>query len=139
MFDEGLGTLLARAKGIGMQIEPALKSGQLFLQQIDPAEMSPGEFVHGIRRKVQEQGFRVVAIDSMNGYMNAMPAEKFLQLHLHELYSYLNQSGVVTITILALQGLIVHMLSQADLSYLADNVMLLRYYEAHGAVRQAIS
>ena len=139
MFDEGMGTLLARAKGIGMDLEGALKSGQLFLQQVDPAELSPGEFVHNIRRKVEEEDFRMIAIDSMNGYMNAMPAEKFLQLHLHELYTYLNQLGVVTITILAQQGLIGQMQSQADLSYLADNVMLLRYYEVHGSVKQAIS
>jgi circadian clock protein KaiC len=139
LFDEGMGTLLARASGIGMDLEGALKSGQLFLQQVDPAELSPGEFVHTIRRKVEDEGVRLISIDSMNGYMNAMPAEKFLQLHLHELYTYLNQLGVVTLTILAQQGLIGQMQSQADLSYLADNVMLLRYYEVHGTVKQAIS
>ncbi|HUR45324.1 MAG TPA: ATPase domain-containing protein [Candidatus Saccharimonadales bacterium] len=139
MFDEGMGTLLARAKGIGMELETAIQSGRLFLQQIDPAELSPGEFVHSIRRKVEEEDFRFIVIDSMNGYMNAMPAENFLQLHLHELYAYLNQSGVVTITVLAQSGLIGNMRTEVDLSYLADNVLLLRYFEAHGSVKQAIS
>ncbi len=139
LFDEGLGTLEARAKSIGFDLPPLLKSGILHLQQIDPAELSPGEFAHVVRDRVETGKARVIVVDSLNGYMQAMPAEKYLHLQFHELAAYLNQLGVVTITILAQHGLLGQMTSQADLSYLADSVLLLRYFELAGEVKQCIS
>src|SRR6202030_3720490 len=114
-------------------------SGRVRMQQIDPAEMSPGEFAHRVRQSVEREGVRVVVIDSLNGYMNAMPEERFLVLQLHELLSYLNQLGVVTIVVLAQHGLMGPMQTPLDISYLSDVVILLRYFEADGRVRRAIS
>src|SRR5204862_1660675 len=111
----------------------------LAIQQVDPAEISPGELVDCIRHRVAEDGVRLIVIDSINGYLNAMPAERFLTLQLHELLAYLNQQGVITIMVLAQQGLVGMMQSTVDLTYLADTLMLLRYCEARGGVRQALS
>ena len=109
------------------------------VQQVDPAELTPGEFTHAIKEQV-EQGAKLVVIDSLNGYLNAMPEEGFLTIHLHELLMYLGQRGVATIMISAQQGLIgPQMQAPVDASYLADAVVLLRYFEARGEVRQAIS
>jgi circadian clock protein KaiC len=138
-FDETEGTLLDRAAALGMDIRPHVASGLIRVEQIDPAEISPGELIDRIRYAVAEAGARVLVIDSINGYLNAMPEEHFLNLQLHELLAYLNQQGVVTIMVLTQQGLIGPMQSAVDLTYLADTVMLLRYFEARGAIRQAIS
>ena len=139
VFDEGLDTLLARAKGLGMDLQPFLDSGQLMVQPIDPAELSPGEFAECIRHEVEDRDARVVVIDSLNGYLNAMPEERFLIIQLHELLTYLNQRGVATLMVTAQAGLIGPMQSPVDTTYLADTVMMLRYYEHAGQVRQAIS
>jgi circadian clock protein KaiC len=138
-FDEGLGTVFARARGLGMALQSHIDSGRVCIQQIDPAEMSPGEFAHMVRHSVQQNGVQVVIIDSLNGYMNAMPEERFLVLQMHELLSTLNQLGVVTILVLAQHGLMGPMQTPLDISYLSDAVLMLRYFEAEGRVRRAIS
>jgi circadian clock protein KaiC len=138
-FDEGLGTVFARAAGLGMALQAEVDSGRIRVQQIDPAEMAPGEFAHLVRESVEKDGFRVVIIDSLNGYMNAMPEERFLVLQMHELLSTLNQLGIVTILVLAQHGLMGPMQTPLDISYLSDAVLMLRYFEAEGRVRRAIS
>jgi circadian clock protein KaiC len=110
------------------------------IQQIDPVELAPGEFIHAIRRAVEDDHARIIVIDSLNGYLSAMPEERFLIIQLHELLMYLGQRGVATILIGAHSGLIgSQMNTPVDASYLADAVVLLRYYEMQGEVRQAIS
>jgi circadian clock protein KaiC len=138
-FDEGLGTIYARAAGIGIPLQGHIETGRIRLQQIDPAEMSPGEFAYLVRRSVERDAARVVVIDSLNGYLNAMPEERSLILQMHELLSYLNQLGVVTILVLAQHGLMGPMQTPIDISYLSDTVLMLRYFEAEGRVRRAIS
>jgi circadian clock protein KaiC len=138
-FDEGRGTFEARAKTLGLNLAPAMESGLIHFQQIDPAELSPGEFVSIIRQSVEQDGARIVVIDSLTGYMNSMPDERFLLLQMHELLSYLGQVGVLTIMVLAQHGLVGPMESPIDLSYLADSVLLLRYFEARGEVRRSLS
>jgi circadian clock protein KaiC len=138
-FDEGRGTLQARAQTIGLGLQPVLDSGHLRLQQIDPAELSPGEFAANVRHGVEADKARVVVIDSLNGYLNAMPDGRFLILQMHELLSYLNQQGVLTILILAQHGLIGPMDTPLDISYLSDAVVMLRYFEYDGTVRRALS
>jgi circadian clock protein KaiC len=138
-FDEGLGTLFARAAGLGIDLQEYVKQGLVTVQQIDPAEMSPGEFTHLVRDAVEQQNVRILLIDSLNGYLNAMPDERFLVLQVHELLAYLNQLGVLTIMVLAQHGLVGQMQTPVDLSYLSDTVIMLRYFEASGRVRRAIS
>jgi circadian clock protein KaiC len=140
IFDESLAMLKHRAEGLGMPLSRHLADGSITVQQVDPAEMSPGEFAHRIMECVEESHARVVIIDSLNGYLAAMPEERFLVVQLHELLQYLGQAGVVTILVSAQQGLIgSNMQSQVDASYLADAVILMRYFESRGEVRQAIS
>lgn len=138
-FDEAWATLMGRAKGLGMDMAPALASGLLEVRQVDPAELSPGEFVQEVRRLVDEENLRVLVVDSLNGFLNAMPHEKFLSMQMHEMLSYLGQQGVATIMTLAQAGFIGAMQSPVDVSYLADSVMLFRYFEFKGEVRQALS
>jgi len=138
-FDETTETLVCRAADLGIDIRPHIESGLIDLEQIDPAEISPGELTHRIRQAVLRDSTRVVVIDSINGYLNAMPQERYLNLQLHELLSFLNQQGVITIMVLAQEGLIGAMHSVVDLSYLADTLVLLRYFESCGTLRQAIS
>jgi len=138
-FDEGRGTLEARAHTLGMRLDATLASGCLRIQQIDPAEMSPGEFTATVRRSVEVDGARVVVIDSLNGYLNAMPDERFLILQMHELLSYLAQQGALTLLVLAQHGLVGPMDTPLDMSYLSDAVVMLRYFEVAGAVRRALS
>ena len=138
-FDEVLQASLARARGLGMPVDEGIANGMLEMSLIDPAELSPGEFVSRIREEVDTRGTRVVVIDSLSGFLNAMPGEQDLVLHLHELIAYLNQRGVVTILLLSQQGLVGTMHTVVDVSYLADTVILLRYYELDGAIHQAIS
>jgi circadian clock protein KaiC len=138
-FDEGLGTVYARCDALNIPLRALVEEGRITIQQIDPAEMSPGEFVWHVRNAVEEKNARVVVIDSLNGYLNAMPDERFLVLQMHELLSYLNQLGIVTILVLAQHGLMGPMKTPVDLSYLSDTVLMLRYFEAQGDVRRAIS
>jgi circadian clock protein KaiC len=140
IFDESVATLRTRSEGLGMDLRPFIASGLMELRQVDPAELSPGEFVHGIREAVTQSKARVIVIDSLNGYLNAMPDERFLIVQLHELLTYLGQSGVATLLVGAHHGLIGGpMQTPVDASYLADAVVLLRYFEFEGEVRQAIS
>jgi circadian clock protein KaiC len=140
VFDESISTLLGRSEGLGMDLRKYVDDGTIAIQQVDPAELSPGEFVHTIRRAIEVRGAAVVVIDSLNGYLNAMPEERFLTIQLHELTTYLGQRSVATLLIGAHQGLIGgQMVTPVDASYLADAVVLLRYYETTGEVRQAIS
>lgn len=139
IFDESIRSLVARARGVGFPIDERLADGTIRVRVVDPGELSPGEFVAMIRNAVERDDARMIVIDSLNGYINAMPEERFVLVHLHELLAYLGQLGVVTLLVSAQQGLVGQMSSPIDVSYLADNVMLLRYFEAKGAVRQAIS
>ena len=138
-FDEGRGTMRARAKTLGLPLEKALENGLINIQQIDPAEMAPGEFADCVRGSVERDNAQVVIIDSLNGYLNAMPDERFLILQMHELLSYLSQRGVFTMLVLAQHGLVGPMETPLDISYLADGVLMLRYFEFDGSVRRAIS
>src|SRR6202007_1158411 len=139
-FDESVHTLLSRVGGMGIDLAGHMQAGRITIQQVDPAELSPGEFAHCIRTAVEKQKASVVVIDSLNGYLNAMPEERFLIIQLHELLTYLGQAGVATLLIGAHQGLIgSQMITPVDASYLADAVVLMRYYEAQGEVRQAVS
>ena len=138
-FDESLGTMLNRCKMLGMDLAPHLRSGLVRSEQIDPAELSPGELTAKIMLAVNKEQVRMVVIDSLNGYMNAMPGEEYLILHLHELLSYLNQQGIVTILTLAQHGLVGNMQSPVDLTYLGDTIVLFRYFETTGEVRKAVS
>jgi circadian clock protein KaiC len=143
-FDERKRTLLRRSKGLGVDLSTPLADGRLKLQQVDPAELSPGEFAHSVRRAVDgangQPAARVVVIDSLNGYLNAMPEERFLTAQLHELLTYLGNKGVVTFLIVAQHGIVgQQMNTPVDTSYIADAVILFRYFESGGQVRQAIS
>ncbi|MDI1227604.1 MAG: ATPase domain-containing protein [bacterium] len=143
-FDESINTMLHRAAGIGMELKKYIDAGLIHLQPIDPTEMSPGEFAHRVRETAGgEDGIpaaKVVVIDSLNGYLNAMPEERFLMSQMHELLSYLGHHGVVTFLVVAQHGLLGHsMATPLDTSYLADSVILFRYFELDGEVRQAIS
>lgn len=139
-FDESLGTLIERARGLGMNPTEVLKNGMLQVQQVDPAELSPGEFISDIRDLVDKHNLRVLVIDSMNGLLNAMPTEQYLAMQLHELFSYLGQQGIATLVTLAQAGVIgTAMQSPVDVSYLADTILLFRYFERAGEIRQSIS
>jgi circadian clock protein KaiC len=138
-FDEGRGTLEARARTLGLPLDRAMSSGRLRIQQIDPAEMSPGEFASIVRHSVEVDQVRVVVIDSLNGYLNAMPDGRFLILQMHELLSYLGQQGTLTLLVLAQHGLVGPMDTPLDISYLSDAVIMLRYFEHAGTVRRALS
>lgn len=137
-FDEDRGLLLARAKALGLDLTDHIEGGLLDVQQVDPAEISPGEFASRIVQGVKD-GCKLIVIDSLNGYLNAMPGEKYLSNQLHELCSYLNQQGVLTLLILAQHGLLAAAEAPVDLSYLADTVVDLRYFEVAGEVKQALS
>jgi circadian clock protein KaiC len=140
IFEETKSTLLNRAAGLGVAIQNHVDSGLVRIDPSDPAEMSPGEFVEGVRYGVENEGVRLLLIDSLNGFLQSMPGEQFLALHLHELLTYLNNKNVLTLMILAQAGMIGSaMQTPVDVSYLADNILVLRYFEARGEVRQAIS
>lgn len=138
-FDEGRGTVEARSKSLGLDFQHWVDAGLIHFQQIDPAEMSPGEFASIVRAGVQDDGARLVIIDSLNGYLNAMPDGRFLILQMHELLSYLSQQGVLTILVLAQHGLVGPIETPLDISYLSDAVLMLRYFEYGGRVRRALS
>ena len=140
LFDERPQTLLTRCADLQIDLDPHIASGLVTIQQVDPVELAPGEFIHAIRNAVERGKARVIVIDSLNGYLSAMPEERHLIIQLHELLMYLGQHGVATILIGAHQGLIgAQMNTPVDASYLADAVVLLRYFEMAGEVRQAIS
>lgn len=139
VFDEELGLLFARAKGMGIDLAGMRDAGKLVVQQMDAAELSPGEFSHRVRTAVDRDNIGIVAIDSLNGYQASMPEEEFLTLHLHELLQYLNRRGASTFLTLAQSGMVGEMKTPVDLTYLADSVIMLRYFEALGRVRRAIS
>jgi circadian clock protein KaiC len=139
IFDEELGLLFERAKGLGLDLAPLRESGKLIVEQVDAAELAPGEFAQRVRTCVQEHNARTVVIDSLNGYQAAMPEEKQLILHMHELLQFLNRQGANTFLTVAQHGLVGDMKAPVDVTYLADTVILLRYFEAMGRVRRAIS
>ena len=139
IFDETVGTLRSRATQLGMDLSAHEAAGRIDIQQVDPAEISPGELGHRIRQSVEQDDVRMIVIDSINGYLNSMPTERYLTLQLHELLAYLNQQGVLTLMVLAQQGLVGVMQSTVDLTYLADTVVLSRFYEDRGEVRKALS
>jgi circadian clock protein KaiC len=139
VFDEELGLLFRRMKKMGIDLEALRDSGSLFIEQVDAAELSPGEFAHRVRTCVDQHAVRTVILDSLNGYQAAMPEEQSLILHMHELLQYLNRQGATTFLTVAQHGLVNEMKSPVDITYLADTVILLRYFEALGRVRRAIS
>jgi circadian clock protein KaiC len=139
IFDEELGLLFDRMKGIGIDLPAMQDSGHLFVEQVDAAELSPGEFAHRVRRQIDEHNIKTVVIDSLNGYQASMPEENSLILHMHELLQYLNRRGAATFMTVAQHGLVGDMKAPVDVTYLADTVILLRYFEASGSVRRAMS
>jgi circadian clock protein KaiC len=139
IFDEEMGLLFERMKKMNIDLEALQATGNLLIEQVDAAELSPGEFSHRVRRAVDEKGIRTVVIDSLNGYQAAMPEENALVLHMHELLLYLNRQGAATFMTVAQHGLVGDMRTPVDITYLADTVILLRYFEAFGQVRRAIS
>ncbi len=139
LFDEGRATLLARSAILGMDLQRHLASGALTLQQVDPAELAPGEFACRVREAVERHHASVVVMDSLNAYIHAMPGEQFLVLQMHELLTYLNQMGVTTLLVLGQHGVIGDVRTDVDLSYLSDGILLFRYFEAMGEIRTALS
>ncbi len=140
IFDESVNTLLSRTTELNIDLQRHLETGAVSISQVDPAELSPGEMAFNIQQAVERDKISMVVIDSLNGYLNAMPGEQFLLIHLHELLTYLGQQGVATILVSAHHGLIgSNMSAPVDVSYLADAVILMRYFEAQGEIRQAIS
>jgi len=139
-FEESVKTLLSRTSAVGIDIAKHLESGMITVKKIDPAELSPGEFASLIRETVMTNHTRVVLIDSLNGYLHAMPQEEFLILQLHELFAFLGHHGVVTLLVLTQQGIMGNLMTTPiDLTYLADTVLITRFFEAAGSVKKAVS
>jgi circadian clock protein KaiC len=138
-FDESRNTLIERSEGLGIHLRSHVEHGRLVVEAVNAAELTPGQFAHRVRERVENHPGGVIVIDSLNSYLNAMPAEQFLVMQMHELLAYLNSRGILSILVMAQQGLIGQMQSPVDLSYLTDTVVLLRYFEFHGAVKKAIS
>ncbi len=138
IFEESITSLYSRSHSLGMNLREHVEDGLITIRQVDPAQLQPGEFAHLVRQSV-DAGVRVLVIDSLNGFLNAVPEERFLLLHLHELLSYLGQNGIATILVFAQHGLVGTMHAPVDVSYLADCVVLLRYFEARGQIRKAVS
>lgn len=139
VFDEELGLMFARTKLLGFEFEKMMNDGNLIVEQVDAAELSPGEFAHRARERVVKSGAKTVVIDSLNGYSAAMPNENSLMLHIHELLQFLNRQGATTFLTVAQHGLVGDMKTPVDVTYLADTVILLRYFEAFGRVKRAVS
>ena len=139
LFDENMHTYIRRATDLGMDIQTHIKSGLISIRHLDAAELPPGEMAHMVCEMVEEENVKVVIVDSLNGYLNAMPEEKFLLLQLHELLAHLSQRGVASILVMAQHGFLGEMHTPADLTYLADTVLLLRYFEYGGMLKKAIS
>lgn len=138
-FEESIPNLFARAEALGLDVEKHTKSGNLIIRKVDPAELTPGQFASILREAASETDLSLVVIDSLNGYIHAMPEQQFLMLQLHELFSFLGNRGIVTIMVLAQAGIMGSMQTPLDLTYLADSVMVTRYFEAFGSVKKAIS
>jgi circadian clock protein KaiC len=138
-FDENAATLIERGDSLGMKVSERLGQGGVTVAQIDPASLTPGEFVDRIKRQVLSEDVGVVVIDSLNGYLNTAPSERFLTIQLHELLTFLSHRGVVTMLTIAQQGMVGSMHGPVDVTYLADTVVLLRFFEAAGSVHKAIS
>lgn len=139
LFEESTSNLLNRADSLGFSLRQGIRDGRMQVQQIDPAQLTPGEFIHMVCRAA-DAGAKVVVIDSLNGFLQSMPNEKLLAIHMHELLTYLGQRGVVTLLIGVQQGMLGNNMSTSvDATYLADNVLLLRYFESQGEVLQALS
>jgi circadian clock protein KaiC len=138
LFDESLGTLLMRSRALGLDVTQFIDAGQLNIRTLDPSEVSPGEFAHMVRRSVEE-GARAVVIDSLNAYLQAMPGDKHLMLQMHEVLTYLNQRGIVTMLILAQHGVLGEVRGDIDLSYLSDAILVFRFFEARGSLLKAVS
>jgi circadian clock protein KaiC len=139
IFDEGPLTLFSRAESLGLDLKRYVDEGLIAVRQVQIAELTPGEFAHMVSQQVEDHGVRVVVIDSVNGYLMATPQEKFLTMQFHELLDYLNRNDVISIMIVGQYGLVGSMQSPIDLSYLADTVVMMRYFEAGGSIHQAIS
>jgi len=140
LFEELRTTFLERAQALGLDLDRYLKNGALHVDQVDPAELSPGEFAYNVRQRVEKENASVVIIDSLNGFQNAMPSDRFLLVHMHELLAYLNSRGVITVLISTQHGIVgISEATSFELTYLSDLVIFLRYFEAAGKVRQAIS
>jgi circadian clock protein KaiC len=140
LFDEIEETFIDRAAGIGTPIDRHIADGLIKMRQIDPAALSPGEFAHLILRAVKQDDVKLVVIDSLNGYLDSMPEERFLTVQMHELLTFLNRQGIITVLVMGQHGFLGNqMKTPVDVSYLADSVLLLRYFESHGAVRRALS
>jgi circadian clock protein KaiC len=140
LFDESIATYLERSSGVGIDIEQYVEAEKISLRPVDPAELTPGEFTHSLREIVEKNHSSIVVIDSLNGYLNAMPSDRFLALHIHELLTYLGHKGVTTLMTMTQHGLVGNTMGvPLDVSYIADSVILLRYFEAFGEVKQAIS
>ena len=139
IFDEELGLLFERMDSMSLPLRRHVEEGKVFIEQVDAAELSPGEFAHRVRRLIDEQRIKTVLIDSLNGYQQAMPHENALVLHMHELLQYLNRQGAATFLTVAQHGLVGDMQAPVDVTYLADTVLLLRYFESLGRIRRAMS
>jgi circadian clock protein KaiC len=140
LFDESIETFLLRARSLGHPLDDFRESGRFMLRAIDPASCSPGELIQLIRDDVEQRNVRLVGIDSLNGYVYAMPEEGFLSLHIHELLTYLNHLGVTTFLVLAQHGVVASVsANSADITYTADSVIVFRFFEANGGIRRAIS
>jgi circadian clock protein KaiC len=139
LFEERPATLLTRSRALGTPLEPHVDQQRIMLKQIDPAELAPDQFTHLVREAVERHDARIVVIDSLNGYLNAMPQGRFLTLQMHELLGYLAEHGVASIITMAQSGMLAAISSPIDVSYLSDTVILLRYFEAAGRVRKAVS
>lgn len=139
LFDEGMGTLLLRCRALGLGLEEFIENGQLEIRSLDPAEMSPGQFSNMVRMAVQDRGASTIVIDSLNAYLQAMPGAKFLLMQMHELLSFLNQQGVVTLMVLGQHGIVGDVRSDLDLSYLSDSIVLFRFFESRGSLLKAVS
>lgn len=139
LFEESKRTLMARARSIGLDLEPFFENGTLVVHSIEPTSLPPGEFINRVRDDVLNDGAQMIVIDSLNGYLQAMPDAKFLTIQLHELLSFLNLHGVLTIMTMAQHGIVGQMQTPVDLTYLTDTVLLLRYFEHKGSIKKAIS
>ncbi|WP_438390496.1 ATPase domain-containing protein [Caballeronia sp. DA-9] len=138
-FDETYETFVRRNESMGLNAEDAVRKEKFFWRRVNPSRISPGEFVWQVRRDIEDRNVRVVVIDSINSYLNTMPEEQSLIIHLHELLSYLNKRGIITILVLAQQGVVGDVENPLDLSFLSDTVMLCRFFEAAGKLRRALA
>jgi circadian clock protein KaiC len=140
LFDEQLHLWLHRADNLGLPLRRHVAAGHIHVKQIDPAEMSPGQFAHEVQQTVQQNAVRLVVIDSLTGYLTAMPDQRFLSLHMHELLAWLSHQGTTTLLVLSQHGMLDSTVTPPiDLSYLTDTILLFRYFEYQGMIRRALS